>query len=204
MLLNEDLVLRGECAVLVPYCAEHVPVYHRWMSSPQLLRLTASEQLTLAEEYTSMAEWRADANKLTFIVVDASTGRMAGDVNVVLKVDAERPGLAEIDVMVADSGARRKGIAQEAVAIAMAYAVTELCVDDSFVAKIVHDNEPSLKLFTSKLGYVEVKRVPAFQEVHLERQIDDKVRKELDAVQRQWSRESYAAMLFKRGGVPWT
>jgi RimJ/RimL family protein N-acetyltransferase len=203
MLQNADVVLRGSRAVLVPYCVEHVPVYHGWMSSAEILRLTASEPLSLDEELASMSAWRDDAEKLTFVVLDSDTGLMAGDVNVVLNVDAERPGLAEIDVMVADVKARRKGIAKEAATMAMSYAVAEVGVYDAFVAKIVDDNEPSLKLFTRSLGFVEVKRVPAFQEVHLERLVRDAMREELEDVRGRWAQESYADMLAERNGKPW-
>jgi hypothetical protein len=39
----------------------------------------------------------------------------------------------------------------------------------AFVAKISEANAPSIELFTQKLGFVEVKRVAAFEEVHLAR-----------------------------------
>lgn len=46
-----DAIIRGDKVVLVPYREEHVEKYHQWMSDPRLLQLTASEPLTLAEEY---------------------------------------------------------------------------------------------------------------------------------------------------------
>lgn len=46
-----DAVIRGDKVVLVPYREEHVEKYHQWMSDPRLLQLTASEPLTLEEEY---------------------------------------------------------------------------------------------------------------------------------------------------------
>lgn len=39
----------------------------------------------------------------------------------------------------------------------------------AFVAKISEANAPSIELFTKKLGFAEVKRVAAFEEVHLAR-----------------------------------
>lgn len=35
---------------LMPYLKEFIPVYHTWMQDPEILELTASEPLTLAEE----------------------------------------------------------------------------------------------------------------------------------------------------------
>lgn len=46
-----DAVIKGDKVVLVPYREEHVEKYHQWMSDPRLLTLTASEPLTLEEEY---------------------------------------------------------------------------------------------------------------------------------------------------------
>ncbi|TYJ55518.1 hypothetical protein B9479_003790 [Cryptococcus floricola] len=51
MKLNENTVIFGDKVILVPYRAEHVPEYHEWMKSPELLELTASEPLSLEEEY---------------------------------------------------------------------------------------------------------------------------------------------------------
>lgn len=50
MRLNENTVLFGDRIILVPYRAEHVPTYHEWMKSPELLELTASEPLSYEEE----------------------------------------------------------------------------------------------------------------------------------------------------------
>lgn len=71
----------------------------------------------------------------TFILLDpalpdtAGTGHhgggMVGDVNLFLN-DADEPTQAEIEIMIAEKGSRRKGLAQEAVTLFMAYAVKHL------------------------------------------------------------------------------
>ncbi|PVH78209.1 hypothetical protein DL98DRAFT_656276 [Cadophora sp. DSE1049] len=53
--------------LLVPYEASHVPTYHEWMKDEQIQAETASEPLTLEEEYAMQLSWRTDADKLTFI-----------------------------------------------------------------------------------------------------------------------------------------
>ncbi|RWV99994.1 hypothetical protein GW17_00037065 [Ensete ventricosum] len=52
--------LEGEKVILVPYMREHVPTYHRWMQDPALLAATASEPLTLDQEYQVHGSWTQD------------------------------------------------------------------------------------------------------------------------------------------------
>ncbi|XP_011490773.1 N-acetyltransferase 9 isoform X1 [Oryzias latipes] len=60
MKINENTLLEGQRVLLVPYNAEHVPRYHEWMKSPELQQLTASEPLTLEQEYDMQRSWRED------------------------------------------------------------------------------------------------------------------------------------------------
>ncbi|XP_006457332.1 hypothetical protein AGABI2DRAFT_123203 [Agaricus bisporus var. bisporus H97] len=66
---NIDTVLLGNHVVLVPYRIYHVPKYHEWMLDPQLRDLTASEPLSLEEEYDMQQKWQNDEDKLTFIIL---------------------------------------------------------------------------------------------------------------------------------------
>lgn len=52
--------LEGEKVILVPYMKEHVPKYHQWMQDPALLQATASEPLTLEQEYDMQLSWTKD------------------------------------------------------------------------------------------------------------------------------------------------
>lgn len=70
MRLNANTILEGEGVVLVPYRREHVVLYHTWMQDPVLQEATASEPLTLEQEYEMQASWARDEDKLTFIVLD--------------------------------------------------------------------------------------------------------------------------------------
>ncbi|XP_075118013.1 alpha/beta-tubulin-N-acetyltransferase 9 isoform X3 [Leptodactylus fuscus] len=63
MRVNEDTVLRGHKVLLVPYEPHHVPRYHEWMKSEELQKLTASEPLTLEQEYEMQRSWREDGDK---------------------------------------------------------------------------------------------------------------------------------------------
>ncbi|KDQ51392.1 hypothetical protein JAAARDRAFT_41240 [Jaapia argillacea MUCL 33604] len=142
MLLNQETVLIGEKVVLVPYREEHVAKYHQWMSSAELRELTASEPLTLEEEYEMQKKWREDEDKLTFIVLaratptdlvdltpsSLSTLPMIGDVNLFLKGSphaedgGEDPDFeAEVEIMIAEPEYRRKGHALSALGLLLSY-----------------------------------------------------------------------------------
>ncbi|KAF8996135.1 GNAT domain-containing protein [Cyathus striatus] len=103
---NLTTVLIGEKVILVPYRAEHVPKYHTWMLNEDLRTLTASDPLTLDQEYEMQQKWQTDEDKLTFIILahDSPDGErlsasehilptdsrlskmsMVGDVNLFLK-----------------------------------------------------------------------------------------------------------------------
>ncbi|TKA76191.1 hypothetical protein B0A55_03089 [Friedmanniomyces simplex] len=108
MKVNQHHALHTNKVLLLPYSAHHVPTYHAWMQDPSLQIATASEPLTLDEEYAMQRSWREDADKLTFIVclpltrplplmadmrqpaalvhvgVDDAPERMVGDVNLFL------------------------------------------------------------------------------------------------------------------------
>ncbi|KAI9369936.1 N-acetyltransferase [Aspergillus egyptiacus] len=68
MLLNATTAISTPKVLLVPYSKWHVPRYHEWMKDPTIQQATASEPLTLEEEYAMQTSWRNDADKLTFII----------------------------------------------------------------------------------------------------------------------------------------
>ncbi|XP_043861145.1 N-acetyltransferase 9 isoform X2 [Dromiciops gliroides] len=154
MRVNQNTMLLGQKVILVPYTTEHVPRYHEWMKSEELQRLTASEPLTLEQEYAMQHSWREDSDKCTFIVLDAEKWQaqpdsaeencMVGDVNLFL-TDLQDPTLGEIEVMIAG--------------------MTTLSLN-KFEAKIGQGNEPSICMF-KKLHFEQVAMNSVFQEVTL-------------------------------------
>ena len=94
---------------------------------------TASEPLTLDEEYDNQASWRTSSDKLTFIVCephvpaaetvragqDDADARMRGDINFFLYPDDSKEGdssvIGEVDVMVAGEVHRKQGLGSGAV-----------------------------------------------------------------------------------------
>lgn len=184
MKLNQNTMLLGKKVVLVPYTAEHVPRYHEWMKSEELRTLTASEQLTLQQEYDMQCSWCEDEDKCTFIVLDAEKWQaqprppeescMVGDVNLFL-TDLEDPTLGEIEVMIAEPSCRRQGLGTEASLLIMSYGVTKLGLT-KFEAKIGQENEPSIRMF-QKLHFKQVAMSNVFQEVTLRLAVSEPERK---------------------------
>ncbi|MED6276284.1 N-acetyltransferase 9 [Characodon lateralis] len=185
MKINENTLLEGHRAVLVPYNEEHVPRYHEWMKSPELQQLTASEPLSLQQEYDMQKSWREDNDKCTFIILDKQRWAepsveeeqcMVGDVNIFL-TDPTDPSLAELEVMIAESSYRGRGFGKEVTRMMMCYGITKLGVK-TFQAKIGLDNQVSISMF-KKLQFQEVSVCNVFKEVTLELAVDESVRTKL-------------------------
>lgn len=181
MRINENTLLEGHKVVLVPYNAEHVPRYHEWMKSPELQQLTASEPLTLEQEFDMQKSWREDDDKCTFIIMDKQLWAdssveeeqcMVGDVNIFL-TDPTDPSLAELEIMLAEPSYRGKGIGKEVTRMMMSYGVTKLGIK-KFEAKIGLDNQVSIAMF-KKLHFREVSVCKVFQEVTLGMTVDESV-----------------------------
>jgi RimJ/RimL family protein N-acetyltransferase len=193
MRLNSSTSVHGDALVLLPYRHEYVEVYHSWMKDPWLCEMTASEPLSLEDEYINQTEWIFDPSKATFIVFEKksmdlmnirSTMGMVGDVNIFLLDDDQieeydelsmkaqsgtlnsqtKIKLAEIMVMIADPSVRRCGYAMQAVSLMMEWGRRSLNID-GYVAKISDSNEASKRLF-EKLGFRPVKNLQVFNEVH--------------------------------------
>ncbi|KAG0257102.1 N-acetyltransferase 9 [Actinomortierella ambigua] len=128
------------------------------MQSPELLELTASEPLTLEEEYEMQRSWHVDENT------------MVGDVNLFYN-DHDDPQSAEIEIMIAEPSYRRKGVGLEALKMMMTYAFESLKTK-RITSKISTENASSIALFTNKLGFVQISFSEIFGEVTLESLLD--------------------------------
>lgn len=170
---NYCTAVRGSSVALVPYRRRFVPRYHAWMKDPWIREMTASEPLSLEEEYAMQRSWRDDSKKLTFIVMDAAhpgalkgeIDAMAGDVNLFFN-DRDDPKVAEVEVMIAEEGCRRRGMATAAVGLLLWYSATHHSIR-RFYCKIGEANAASLALF-EKLGFTRCGYSEAFAEVELE------------------------------------
>lgn len=177
MKLNSNTKIVGKNLVLVPYREYHVPRYHEWMQSVELQKLTASEPLTLEEEYEMQRSWREDEDKCTFIILDKDiyeksnddTDAMIGDTNIFITDNELAAG--EIEIMIAEESARGKKFGWEAVILMFLYGIKHINIK-LFEAKISLTNTISIKMF-NKLGFQEKSVSDVFQEVTLEKKVND-------------------------------
>lgn len=185
MKCNENTKITCSKVILVPYEQEHVLRYHEWMKSEELQTLTASEPLSLEEEYQMQQSWRVDDNKCTFIVLDKEKYEtngsneiesMVGDVNLFFN-DEDNPSSAEIEIMIAEPAARGKGFGKEALYCMMRYGLEELKVTH-ITAKIGYSNKPSINMF-KKIGFKEISKSDIFQEITLELQLNESVKDQI-------------------------
>ncbi|KAI8097093.1 uncharacterized protein BX664DRAFT_325559 [Halteromyces radiatus] len=153
------------------------------MASPFLQEMTASEPLTLEEEYDMQKSWHEDSNKCTFILLglpdcakienDISMDYirdkavMIGDVNIFLNDCDGDMSFGEIEIMVAEEAYRRHGYGLEGLKMMMAYASKDLHIK-TFHAKISMKNTPSIHLFEEKLAFYPISQSEIFQEITLE------------------------------------
>ncbi|KAG0365849.1 N-acetyltransferase 9 [Gamsiella multidivaricata] len=111
--------------------------------------MTASEPLTLEEEYEMQESWRVDENK------------MVGDVNLFFN-DHDDPRSAEIEIMVAG----------RLCMISYDYSKNEKRdqgMRQRITAKVSTENKGSIQLFLTQLGFVQISYSQVFGEVTLER-----------------------------------
>ncbi|CAI2167274.1 1871_t:CDS:2 [Funneliformis geosporum] len=164
---------------------EHVPKYHEWMQSPFLREMTASEPLTLEQEYEMQRSWHVDENILAKPEVsheltnqEIKSAKMIGDVNLFFN-DSDNPSIAEIEIMIAEQSYRRSGLAKNALLLMFHYAINKLNVT-KFIAKISTNNQPSIQLFTRKFDFVEMSFSNIFNEHSLELVANEEIKKKVD------------------------
>ncbi|AEO56856.1 hypothetical protein MYCTH_2125843 [Thermothelomyces thermophilus ATCC 42464] len=115
-------------AVLVPYDRRHVLTYHAWMEDPAIQEATASEPLTLEEEYENQESWRASHDKLTFIVCQPLAAVEGGESGEGGTVQAGGPDAPER--MVGDVNLFLYPYEDEGSIAAVPGAVPEFCVGE--------------------------------------------------------------------------
>ncbi|CAH1400506.1 unnamed protein product [Nezara viridula] len=177
MKLNSEIQIIGTKIILVPYRKKHVEKYHDWMESEELRKQTASERLSLEEEYEMQQTWLNDEEKCTFIVLDKKLMEesnneivsMIGDANLYIRKDGENV-IGEIGLMIAEPSFRSCGRGSEAALFILRYGVENIGVN-KYLAVISSDNKTSINLF-GKFNFVKENESEVFQEVTLSRKVD--------------------------------
>jgi len=83
-----------------------VTTYHEWMKDEEIQVATASEPLSLEEEYEMQRKWRNDHDKLTFIICEPLSpkeveelGEIEGGVQ-----DAPKRMIGDVNLFISSSG----------------------------------------------------------------------------------------------------
>ncbi|KAK0626559.1 GNAT domain-containing protein [Immersiella caudata] len=215
--------------MLVPYEHRHVLKYHTWMEDPAIQQATASDRLTLEEEYENQESWRASHDKLTFIIcqplADPGTGhvkagdadadgKMVGDVNFFVYPDdddddSEDGCVGEVDIMIADVKDRGKGIGKGVVMAFLQYIFRNLeSVLDEYAR--AQDGErkgvPKLKMLMVKIKAENMGSIKLFQGLGFSQEGDVNYFGEVKLVLREFGRvieaipEGYLELQYARGG----
>ncbi|KAK3906564.1 GNAT domain-containing protein [Staphylotrichum tortipilum] len=200
MRVNQDTAVSTSKALLVPYDCRHVLTYHAWMEDPAIQQATASERLTLEEEYENQASWRASHDKLTFIICQplahlADDGppsvrageadapqQMVGDINLFLypyeDEDEEYNPLAtpefcvaEVDIMIAEREHRGRGIGRAVVQAFLQYTSRHL---EGIMAEYAEDKDmptpPGLKRLMAKINQGNAQSIALFKSLGFEQE----------------------------------
>uniref|UniRef100_A0A182QWU0 N-acetyltransferase domain-containing protein n=1 Tax=Anopheles farauti TaxID=69004 RepID=A0A182QWU0_9DIPT len=182
MRLNEHLQIKGNHVILVPYEKQHVEKYHQWMQSEELQELTASEPLSLEEEYRMQSSWREDNDKCTFLILDADRyaetndeiDALVGDTNIFIKStpdEEDRTVVGEIEIMIAEPSARQRRLGWEATILMLLFGAEHLHIA-RYVAITKDTNEKAMRMF-GRLQFHETNRTAVFREVTFERTVDE-------------------------------
>ncbi|CAF0827733.1 unnamed protein product [Adineta steineri] len=212
MHINANTVIFNRTILLVPYGKHHVKKYHTWMQNEEILELTASLPLSIEEEYHMQQTWLNDNDKCTFIILSKELfdqthdeiKSMIGDVNLFLN-DSDDIHCGELEIMIAEVTARRKGYGLETLYTFLRYgkfkfhlfnklfflAAIEILHITRFIVKIGLKNLPSIALFTKKFQFQTIETSEVFQEVTMERRVDDEFIKLLQMKTPDYKIDSY-------------
>lgn len=164
------------------------------MKDPALQHATASEPLSLEEEYSMQKSWREDHDKLTFIacqkayplpkdgIIHGGTkessydreARMIGDVNLFLTADADDDAgedevVGEVEIMVARTDQRGNGLGTAILLTFMWYVITNLDAIIGEYSKAHGGKAKVMKYLRVKIGADNARSLYVFEKVGFEK-----------------------------------
>ena len=184
---NEKIAVLNSGVLLVPYCKHHVPRYHEWMKDPEIQVATASEPLSLEQEYSMQKSWRQDVDKLTFIIcqpiadlingtktinagVQDADKAMIGDVNMFVTTEDDDEGgglrlIGELELMVAETLHQGQGLGKSALLTFLRYiAEHQDDIVDEFLSTDTHIcNDRQLSYVCAKIGEQNHRSISLFE-----------------------------------------
>ncbi|MCJ1477919.1 hypothetical protein MMC13_006593 [Lambiella insularis] len=185
MLINQNTAISTSKILLVPYEKHHVPTYHEWMQDAEIQEATASEPLSLDEEYAMQSSWRHDPDKLTYIAClpllnpaprpffaghydDPS--HMLGDVNLFLTESGDGSSLiGEIELMIAVKSQQGHGYGRASLLAFLRYVVEhEEDLLEEFERDKMGESHLGLMELRVKIGEANVRSVGLFESVGFE------------------------------------
>ena len=144
---KHDDVTQGARIRLVPYLEEHVPLYHSWLSDPEIQRLTCTEPTTLQEEYEYQKDWGSRDDRIIKLI--EADGVLIGDISLFKGDQLDKDCMWEVNIMVVKEEHRRHGYAGEALELML----KEHCISN-VMAKVHKDNHASINFFRKSFQQV--------------------------------------------------
>lgn len=153
----------------------HYSQNHNLTLMQEIQEATASEPLSIEEEYSMQRRWRLDADKLTFIACQPistanltaesdSPSNMIGDINLFLRIDDGADGLSppeivgEIELMIAEKSNQRRGFGKAALLAFMKYiAERQELICGEFVGSLDEEMKGKLEDRAEKFACLSVK-----------------------------------------------
>ena len=162
---------------MIILCSFHILKHYYYLQEIQ--QATASEPLTLQEEYDMQQSWRQDADKLTFIVCapirrhqrsmvddhDDSPDNMLGDVNLFLRVEDDNAIVGEVELMIAEKRCRRVGYGRAALLALLKYIADRQGEIQAEFATTTTTPPNNLSRLSAKIGQTNVKSLALFESV---------------------------------------
>ncbi|KAK5943426.1 hypothetical protein PMZ80_004433 [Knufia obscura] len=156
------------------------------MKDPDIRLATASEALSLEDEYGMQRSWRTDKDKLTFISCQSSsasseivsplqqsqdeeTNSMLGDVNLFILANEEDSGnvslVGELELMIGNKSNMRRGLGRAALLTFIAYVLKheQEILEEYFSAPRDMTPVDCLDYYRVKIGETNVKSIGLFE-----------------------------------------